>query len=165
MGPSDSEPRWLAITGFSGDRARVVGLISGRVVTVPTAELTEHWLETGIIVWERFDRVPQLLKMGEEGRGVLWLQRALAELHFFDGRPNGIFDGNTLAAVTRFQRERGLVSDGIAGPLTQIALYGQLDRYPIPRLSSNGSFRARPTSFPTPTDSERGAASRSGGRG
>lgn len=160
---SDSEPRWLAITGFKDGRARVAGLISNRVVTVPIDELTEHWLETGIIVWERFDRVPELLKMGEEGRGVLWLQRSLAELHFFEGQPSGIFDGHTLVALTRFQRERGLVSDGIAGPLTQIALYGQLDRYPVPRLSRDEPFRSQRASPSPPSRAD--GAERAGGRG
>jgi len=149
---SDSGPRWLAIIGFRDGRARVAGLISNRVVTVPIDELTAHWLETGIIVWERFDRVPEFLKMGEEGGGVLWLQRSLAELRFFEGRPSGTFDGNTLDALTRFQRTNGLVSDGIAGPLTQIALYAQLDRYPVPRLSRDIPPRARSASpAPAPT--------------
>ena len=162
---SDSEPLWLAITGFKDDRAHIAGLISNRVVTVPIDELAEHWLETGIIVWERYDRVPELLKMGEQGRGVLWLQRSLAELHFFEGRPSGTFDGNTLVALTRFQREQGLVSDGIAGPLTQIALYGQLDRYPVPRLSRDESSRSRPAVSPIPFPNRAGIAENTGDRG
>jgi general secretion pathway protein A len=140
---TDADQRWLAITGFDGDRASLVGLLSGRVATVAVDELEDHWLETGIIVWERFDPVPDLLVRGEEGSGVLWLQRALAELRFYEGRPTGVFDSDTLVALTRFQRARGLVADGIAGPLTQIALYGQLERYPVPRLSGSGQAPAR----------------------
>ena len=162
---SNSEPCWLAITGFKDDRARVAGLISNRVVTVPIDELAEHWLETGIIVWERFDRVAEELRMGEKGRGILWLQRSLAELHFFEARPSGTFDGVTLAALTRFQRKNGLVSDGIAGPLTQIALYGQLDRYPVPRLSGDEPARARSASSTIPTPSRVGVTESSGDRG
>ncbi len=131
----DTEERWIAITGFEGDRARVAGLIRDRIVSVPIGELADHWLETGILVWERFEPVPELLKKGEDGRGVLWLQRALAQLRFFEGRPTGVFDGDTATAVSDFQREQGLAADGIAGPLTQIALYAQLDQYPVPRLS------------------------------
>ncbi len=162
---SDSEPRWLGIIGFMDDRVHVAGLISNRVVTIPVDELADHWLETGIIVWERFDGDPGRLEIGEEGRGVLWLQRSLAELHFFEGRPDGTFDDDTLAALTRFQREHGLVSDGVAGPLTQIALYGQLDRYPVPRLSRDEPTRSRLASPRAPSPSRAEVAQDSGDRG
>ncbi len=159
----NSEYRWLAITGFKDDRARVDGLISNRSVTVPINELAAHWLETGIIVWEQFDPIPYLIQQGEEGGGVLWLQRALTELRFYEGSASGIFDGNTLAALTRFQRKRGLVADGIAGPLTQIALYGQLDRYPVPRLSRDDASLFLPSSTPVPSRAD--TADSAGDRG
>jgi len=135
-GALDPAARWLAIVGFDAERASVAGLLSGRIVTVPIAELETHWLDTGVIVWERFEDVPDVLARGGEGESVVWLQRALAELRFYEGRPTGTFDSDTLVALTRFQRDRGLIADGIAGPLTQIALYAELDRYPVPRLSS-----------------------------
>lgn len=134
-GGDPSTTRWVAITGFEGDRATVAGLLPGRTASVPVEELEDLWLETGILVWERFERVPPLLAQGDEGRGVLWLQRALAELRVLRDPPTGLFDATTRDAVRSFQRERGLVADGIAGPLTQIALYARLDRYPVPRLS------------------------------
>jgi general secretion pathway protein A len=165
VGASDSEPRWLGIIGFMDERVHVAGLISNRIVTIPVDELADHWLETGVIVWERFDGDPGRLEIGEEGRGVLWLQRSLAELHFFDGRPDGTFDDRTLAALTRFQRDHGLVSDGVAGPLTQIALYGQLDRYPVPRLSRDDPTRSRLASPLTPSPSRAEVAQDSGDRG
>jgi len=169
-GRSDSEPRWLAITGFADDRARVAGLISDRIATVPIEELADHWLETGIIVWERFDRVSPELRMGEEGDGVHWLQSSLAELHFYEGPPSGTFDEKTVVALTGFQRENGLISDGVAGALTQIALYGQIDRYPVPRLSAGGdTSQSAPPASPTPTSiaapGGTGATPQSGDRG
>ncbi|MCP4904512.1 MAG: AAA family ATPase [bacterium] len=137
--PGADAERWVAITAFRGDRARVAGLVSGQIVTVAIDELEAHWLETGIIVWERYEAVAVLLVADDEGAGVLWLQRALAELHFFDDSPSGRFDDPTRAAVRRFQSSRGLVSDGIVGPLTQIALYARLSRYPVPRLSESAT--------------------------
>lgn len=162
---ADSQHRWLAITGLEDDRARVAGLISNRIVTISIDELAAHWLEMGIIVWERFDRVPVFLNPGEEGRGVLWLQRALAELRYFGGYPNGRFDDQTRAAVTRFQREHRLGVDGIAGPLTQIALYGQLHRYPVPRLSRARPSQLAPVSSPMPAPSRAEAAGAAGDHG
>ncbi len=133
----DAEPRWIAITGFAGDRARVAGLVPGRIVSVASDELESHWLETGIIVWERFESVPDLLAWGDEGGAVLWLQQALKELGTFEGEATSRFDDATFEAVSRFQRRSGLIADGVAGPLTQIALYAQLGRYPVPRLSQS----------------------------
>lgn len=127
--------RWIAITGFEGDRAQVAGLVEGRIVTVPVAEIEAHWLETGIVVWESFEKTPPLLAEGAQGKSVIWLQNALSELRYFTSPVTGLYDATTLSAVAAFQRERGLVADGVAGPLTQIALYGQLSRYPVPRLS------------------------------
>ncbi|MFK7895596.1 MAG: AAA family ATPase [Myxococcota bacterium] len=128
--------RWVTVTGFDGDRAEVVGLIENRIATVPISELEAHWPETGIIVWESFESVPPLLAEGAQGASVIWLQNALAELRYFNRPPTGLYGQSTLSAVAAFQRERGLVADGVAGPLTQIALYGQLTRYPVPRLSA-----------------------------
>ncbi len=156
MSPSiGSGSRWLAIVGFVGNRARLAGLLGDRIVTVPIEELADHWLETGIIVWERFEPIPELLAVGEEGEGVTWLQRSLASLNDFRGEPTGTFDDETRNALIRFQRRRGLVADGIAGPLTQIALYGQLPIYPVPRLSAAAAEStarpALPASASTPS--------------
>lgn len=139
-----SDSRWLAVVGFAGDRARLAGLMSDRIVTVPVSELTDHWQEMGIIVWERYEPVPDILAIGGKGQGVRWLQRSLAELRYFSGDANGTFDDVTRNALVRFQRQHGLLGDGIAGPLTQIALYGQLTRYPVPRLSNAAAPKAKP---------------------
>ncbi|MCR9098141.1 MAG: AAA family ATPase [bacterium] len=127
--------RWLAVIGFEDDRARVAGLVPGQVVTVTVDDLEAHWLETGIVVWERFEPVPPVLTIDDEGQGVRWLQRGLAELRFFEGALNSRYDDATTEAVRRLQVDAGLVADGVAGPLTQIALYAGMTRYPVPRLS------------------------------
>ncbi len=128
-------PRWITLVGFEGDRARLAGVLNGQILSVPIDELESHWLETGLIVWERFESVPNLISMDDAGPSVLWLQRILAELRYYEGSPSRRFDEATREAVQRFQRDRGLVDDGLAGPLTQIALYGDVLRYPVPRLS------------------------------
>jgi general secretion pathway protein A len=166
-----SEERWIAITGFKNGRARVAGLVSGRLVTIEVAELERHWLERGVIVWEQFEPIPSILISDDEGAGVLWLQRALAELQLYEDVPTGRYDGATAEAVMKFQQERGLVADGVAGPFTQIALYAELRRYPVPRLSqysrvgaeirvdtstSTGTVPMPPTTSATRASGERG---------
>jgi general secretion pathway protein A len=150
--PSESKSLWLALLGFDGDRGHLAGLISGQVVSVPVRELTAHWLETGLIVWERHEPVPERLIAGEKGGGVYWLQRSLAELQYFSKQANGQFGDDTKEALRRFQERTGLVADGIAGPLTQIALYGQLGRYEVPRLSTFLDSFSSPVPPPGPGD-------------
>jgi N-acetylmuramoyl-L-alanine amidase len=49
---------------------------------------------------------------------VVTLQERLLELGYDPGRPGGVFDERTEAALRRFQREYGLVADGLCGPAT-----------------------------------------------
>lgn len=60
---------------------------------------------------------------GLRPRGVRALQRRLADLGYLPaGGVDGIFGGQTQAAVIAFQKWRGLVRDGIPGPRTRAAL-------------------------------------------
>jgi N-acetylmuramoyl-L-alanine amidase len=56
------------------------------------------------------------------GDDIMQLQERLLELGYDLGRADGIFGRRTAAAVARFQREVGLVSDGVCGPQTFAAL-------------------------------------------
>ncbi len=56
------------------------------------------------------------------GKDVRALQTLLNAQGFFCGAADGIFGDKTKAAVLSFQSAKGLVADGIAGPLTKEAL-------------------------------------------
>jgi N-acetylmuramoyl-L-alanine amidase len=56
------------------------------------------------------------------GDDVRQLQERLLELGYDLGRADGIFGRRTAAAVATFQREVGLVADGVCGPATVAAL-------------------------------------------
>jgi len=64
----------------------------------------------------------KLLKYGDTGASVELLQLALTRAGFSPGEVDGIFGARTRAAVTDFQREKGLRTDGVAGQQTQQAL-------------------------------------------
>ena len=64
------------------------------------------------------------LRLGMRSPRVSQLQTQLNRLGFFQGRSDGYFGNNTLNAVKAFQRNRGLVSDGVVGVNTRAALYG-----------------------------------------
>lgn len=83
------------------------------------------------------------MKQGAHGEGVKVLQLALIDLGTFMPRstgggatlPDGIFGSETHAAVLAFQRNNGLVADGIAGAMT----IGRLDMV----LATLGTVAAR----------------------
>jgi N-acetylmuramoyl-L-alanine amidase len=54
----------------------------------------------------------------QRGDDVAELQERLAALGFDPGRVDGIFGEGTRASVASFQRDTGLVADGVAGPAT-----------------------------------------------
>lgn len=55
---------------------------------------------------------------------VLEIQRRLSSLGYQPGPLDGIRGPKTIAAIKQFQRARGLVADGIVGPITSAALFG-----------------------------------------
>ena len=73
-------------------------------------------------------------------RTVEAVQRKLAELGFLPQEGvDGIFGGHSRTAVIAFQKWRGLVRDGIPGPLTQRAL--AIAKRPTPRTRGRRGTR------------------------
>lgn len=86
--------------------------------------------------WPAYLEYPgNLQRVGSDGLVVVWLQRALNDLGFDCGAPDGIFGNNTKNAVIRFQTANGLSADGIAGQATWSELWEQLHaKYPDAHL-------------------------------
>lgn len=63
-----------------------------------------------------------LSKLGSEGSEVTAIQEALQERGLFSGEVTGYYGTKTQTAVKRFQQQKGLTVDGIAGPETLAAL-------------------------------------------
>jgi len=74
--------------------------------------------------------IPQLayaasiLKKGSRGSQVIDLQNRLIKLGYLSGKADGIYGPLTEQAVKKFQKDHGLIVDGIAGPKTLSSLYG-----------------------------------------
>jgi len=66
-----------------------------------------------------------LLKQGDRGTEVTRVQQRLQRLDYFEEQPTGYFGDITENALKRFQRDRGLKPDGILGPNTEAALFGE----------------------------------------
>lgn len=80
----------------------------------------------------------QVLRAGNRGQAVSLLQQLLVDAGYRVS-VDGIFGAQTNGAVTDFQRDVGLVVDGIVGPQTWHALYNQDDSN---RLTESDLIRA-----------------------
>ena len=74
-----------------------------------------------------------ILRPGDRGDAIAQLQQRLKELGFYKGSIDADYGEGTQAAVTAFQREKGIKADGIAGSVTQSLLFAGLDAQGVPQ--------------------------------
>lgn len=76
-----------------------------------------------------YNEPTEILKLHSRGAGVRWLQWHLAELDYDLGKSgiDGVFGGNTLAAVRAFQTVVGIEVDGKVGKITRAQLKQMID--------------------------------------
>lgn len=67
------------------------------------------------------------LKWGATGAEVKKLQQALKNRGYYSGKIDSTFGSGVYAAIKAFQKQYGLKVDGVAGPATQILLYGSTE--------------------------------------
>ena len=134
-GLDESETRLVALLGLDGDLALIHGVIAAGPLWIPVDELVQQWNGEAWVVWSDFESIRPILAFGEQGHAVIWLQEALAQLGYYDSTGTGLFERATREALQSFQRSQALGADGMAGPLTRMALYGSLEQYPVPQLS------------------------------
>ncbi len=63
-----------------------------------------------------------LSRVGSQGKEVTAIQQTLKERGLYAGKVDGIYGNQTKQAVIKFQKQKGLTADGIAGPRTLKAL-------------------------------------------
>jgi lipoprotein-anchoring transpeptidase ErfK/SrfK len=85
----------------------------------------------------RQERGERVLELGSRGARVARLQRALADLGYWRGPTDGVFNDLTQQAVFAFQAVEGITRDGDVGPQTRSALQGAVR--PKPR-SAKGNL-------------------------
>ncbi|MEG3880696.1 peptidoglycan-binding protein [Microcoleus sp. herbarium7] len=101
----------LRVTGVA-DR-QTLALLFGSTRPIPPVTLPEDIAENGGCKGLRF---------GDRGATVDLIQRQLKALGYFEGGVDGKFRERTLYAVTRFQQDYNLVSDGCADTATLRAI-------------------------------------------
>ena len=113
-----------------GGRSVHVGYAIDRNHLVEAKGRDDGVVESRITEWDRFGR-PKFFEQSRElkltdpymrGDDVRMLQSALKEQGYDPGQIDGIYGRKTERAVRRFQKDKGLKVDGIAGKRTQEAL-------------------------------------------
>jgi len=66
--------------------------------------------------------VGDVIKLGMQGEGVVYLQNKLIEHGFYEGEADGVAGSETIGALKDFQSSRGMKADGICGRRTYSAL-------------------------------------------
>ncbi len=74
------------------------------------------------LICKNIDRQETLSKLGSSGKEVTAIQEALRDRGLFNADVTGYYGTQTQAAVRKFQKQKGLTVDGIAGPQTLNAL-------------------------------------------
>ncbi len=85
-----------------------------------------YWLSLAIalsILGMATEALAQQARRGDSGFEVTQIQDRLREFGYFDRSSTGFFGSITEEAVRRFQRDFGLVVDGIVGPRTEAELF------------------------------------------
>jgi general secretion pathway protein A len=128
----DGGSRLVALRRIDGEDVELGGVLPGALAIVSAGELGHRWNGEAYVVWRDFEPLPELMRPGDSGAGVSWLQRSLSQLGFSPGPASGVFDASTELAVRAFQADRHLEADGTVGPLTKMSLYRALGRYAAP---------------------------------
>lgn len=131
--PQELRPRYAVLTDLGADTA-VILYEDGQSLKVPLQLLDEFWLRRAFVFWRDFEELGEILRAGDYGNRVVWLQSGLRTLGLYPGEATGIYDDATEEAVRKFQQENNLLLDGVVGPRTRLVLYAQLKRYSMPRL-------------------------------
>jgi N-acetylmuramoyl-L-alanine amidase len=105
-----------------GTEAAVRAFQSARGLLVDGACGWETWATIVESGWALGDRLLYLRRPVQRGDDVAELQRRLNALGFDAGREDGLLGPETAAALRAFQRNVGLVDDGICGRTTVAAL-------------------------------------------
>jgi len=130
----DGMPRFVLLAGLEDEYALIAGIADGRPLRVPFAQIGDHWGGNAWLAWRDFEELPEILRPPASGAPVVWLQRVLGHLGFYDGEATGEFDAGTIKAVRDLQASLGIQVDGTVGHVTKLRLYETLGLYQLPRL-------------------------------
>lgn len=130
--PGTEETRYVSVLKYHQEEVYIDLALKH---AIPQDTLREIFTGEIYIFWRDYEKLPVLMKQKQKGKKVVWLQKSLEKLGYFQRKPTGYFGILTKKAVARFQKETGLMVDGIIGSGSKIVLYNRLNSYHTPLLS------------------------------
>lgn len=129
--PNAQGTKYLALTGVQDDTG-IFG--SSDQMSMPLSEVEPLWNHKAIIFWKDFEKLPKKFGPGYQGKEVIWLQKNLHQLGFFQGREATLYGPKTIEAVTKFQQQYNIKDDGRFDTDSKVRLYNLLSLYSTPKL-------------------------------
>ena len=126
--------RFVSLVGIGSERLLIDPPIAGRK-SLSFRELEKHWSGQGFLLWKDPLNLLRTIAPGSKGAHINQLQGLLREAGAYSKPSTGVYDGETLSAVKRFQSSKGIDADGIVGGQTLMVLYGSIHRFEVPRLT------------------------------
>ena len=127
---------YLAVLGQAApDRWSVAPAYQDRD-TLSSAELNSLGMRMAFVPWVDFASIGYVAVPGVRGENVRRLQFLLGLTGCVSVPTTGRYNSSSVRCVKAFQREHGLVVDGLVGPRTLILLYQVAGAYKGPRLKS-----------------------------
>jgi general secretion pathway protein A len=126
---------YLAVIGQeSPGNWKVVPAYQGRE-TLGSARLNALGMRMAMVPWVDFAGIGNVAAPGTDGENVRRLQFLLGLAGCVDVPTNGRYDSRSIDCVKSFQRDHGLIVDGLVGPRTLILIYQVAGAYDMPTLS------------------------------
>ncbi|MEI6897618.1 MAG: AAA family ATPase [Psychromonas sp.] len=108
-------------------------LIDGNLISVTEQWFNQYWTGEATLLWQAPFALKGVIKFTQQGEEVTWLSNQLNKLQGWPNERKSEFDLRLVEQVSAFQRQQGLVDDGIVGTQTLMPLM-QLVRPHSPRL-------------------------------
>ena len=97
-------------------------LIDGNLISVTEQWFTNYWRGETTLLWQAPFVSTSVIKFAQQGEKVTWLANQLNKQQHRVSEHKITFDQLLLEQVVEFQREHGLMDDGIVGPHTLMYL-------------------------------------------
>lgn len=102
---------------------------------LPSEYLDEIWFGKAVIPWNNFEQLPYLDSPGAKARGINRIQELLSLAGYPALKVTGVYDSDTISAVSDLQKKSGLAPDGRIGAQTLLQIY-RLVGLDMPLLSA-----------------------------
>ena len=133
--PGNANPRYAVISAIDGDKLMLEAGEKKATKETVISELESYWAGAAYILWKNYLGLAETSPYRLSEDAVIKLKIALQDIGFRDIQINASYDNEARDAIKLIQERHALKTDGIVGPLTQIALYNEIKSSEIPHIN------------------------------